>query len=488
MKTMKTSVHFQTNLKKSLLLMIVVVLSSVASFAQTITDSLYEIPELIFRNPTLISGVAGKEGAIYKFAKVAPGIDGRIKLKKFSTPSIIVANIDNSSVGFDKAFQPEFGINPVKRNMNWYIDFELSFYDAGTNTLRKIDKFTLTSLDVDGDNVNVKEYVMMEKATSVTYSTISYLGNGGIVLPLPTCDNCGKQSAPIVCPMCLGKGTIKSGGKNKKCTKCDGVGQIYSLCGHPFDGQDALVQGPTDNFSNIDTSATGVMATYVYNNKDVVNFRIGAMSGNQDGGAGIRMNSMWFKGFNLAPSVALPVRLSSFAAMYDRANVNLSWAGTEEKFSHYILQRSTDGKNYTNIALIFPNETTSSNGNYQYKDANVSSSTGTVFYRLQMVDLTNESKYSDIRVIRLGKEKELLQITTYPNPVAEQVRITLPGTWQGKRVILELYSSNGVKLQSKQLNSANQTESMQMGKIAKGFYLVKASCNGQDAQQQIIKN
>ena len=486
MKTMKTSVHFKTSSKR-FLLVIAVVLTSVLSFAQT-TDSLYEIPELIFRNPTLLSGTAGKEGAIYKFANVAPGIDGRIRLKKFSTSSIIVANIDNSSYGFDKAFQPEFGINPVKKNMNWYIDFELSFWNAGTNTMRKIDKFTLTSLDVDGDNVNVKEYVMMEKATSVTYSNISYLGNGGIVPPLPTCDNCGKQSAPIICTLCLGKGVIKSGGKNKKCTKCDGVGQVYSLCGHPFDGQDALVQGPTDNFSNIDTAATGVMATYIYNNKDAVNFRIGAKSGNQDGGAGIRLNSMWFKGFNLAPAVALPVKLNSFAAMYDRSNVNLSWAGTEEKFSHYTLQRSTDGKTYADIAVIFPSETTSSNSNYSYKDVNVNSATGSVFYRLVMIDLTNEAKYSDIRVIRLGKEKETLQITTYPNPVVEQVRISLPAAWQGKRVILEMYSSNGVKLQSKQLDNANQTESMQMGNVAKGFYLVKASCNGQFAQQQIIKN
>lgn len=477
------SVHKNTSFKKYLLLLAVGIFS-LTTWAQT--DSLYEIPELVFRNPKLISGTAGKEGAVYKFPNVAPGIDGHIRLKKFSTPSIVVANIDNSSFGFDKAFQPEFGINPVKKNQSWYIDFELTFWNAGTNTNRKIDKFTLTSLDVDGDNFNVQEFVKMEKATSVTYSTLSYLGT--VVPTIPTCNNCSKQSLPISCTTCKGDGVVKSGGKNRKCNKCDGVGQVYTLCGHPFDGQDAEVKGPQDNFTNIDTIATGVMATYVYNNKDVINFRMGASSGNKDGGAGIRLNSMWFKGFNLSPiSTPLPVTLSNFNAVVDKGNVVLSWTGHEKAFSHYVLQRSTDGKNYTDVAFVFANGNTETS-NYMYKDAKVSSATGVLIYRLKMVDISEEFVYSDARSIRLAKETETLTISTYPNPVTDQVRITLPSAWQGKAVTMELYNGNGVRIQALQINSAGQTEAMRMSALTKGFYVVKAACNGEVAQQRIVKN
>ncbi len=489
---MKRSVLNSIFFKKYLLLAIVGILS-VSSFAQTASDTLDEIPELVFRNPVLFSGKSGKEGAVYKFAKVAPGIDARILLKKFSDPAIKVANIDNSSYGFDKAFQPEFGMDPVKKRQNWYIDFELTFWDAGTNNKRSIDKFTVTSLDVDGDGFNVQEYVTMQKATSVTYSTISYLTNGNSVTtpPLPTCGKCGKQSAAITCPTCKGTGVDPSymgKGKPKKCTTCQGVGQVYSLCGHPFDGQDISIKGPEDNFSNIDTSATSVMATYIYNNKDAIDFRVGATSGSRDGGAGVRLNSMWFKGFNLAPSSTLPVKLNSFNALLDKSNVLLSWSALEQNFNHYVLQRSTDGRNYSDVAVVFASDDIKARDNYSYKDNNVSSATGTLFYRLQLIDKTAEATFSSVRVIKLEKEKETLSITTYPNPVTDQVRVTFPSSWQGKTVSIELYSSNGVRVQNVQVGSASQTETMMISKISKGFYLIKAICNGEVAQQRIIKN
>jgi hypothetical protein len=264
---------------------------------------------------------------------------------------------------------------------------------------------------------------------------------------------------------------------------------LYSLCNHAFDGTTGnTLQGPVENFVNIDTAATQVMATYQYTDVNTIDFRYGARSGAQSSnGAGIRLNSLWFRDFNLNPPTILPVKLSNFSAFLNKTDVNLAWTGYEENFSHYVLQRSTDGKTYSDVAVVFANEGASTT-NYKYKDANVNSSTGTLFYRLQMVDKTKESKYSEVRVIKLGKEKEAIQLTTYPNPVTDQVRVTLPSSWQGKRVMLELYSSNGVRIQSIQLSSASQTETMQMSKLTKGFYLVKASCDDQVAQQQVVKN
>lgn len=471
----------------NLLLLIAVSIISLNSFAQS--NTVGEIPELVFHNPRLIAGKAGKQGAVYLFRNVAPGINGQILLKTFSSPLIVVSNIDNASYGFDEAFQPEFGMNPVKRNQNWYIDFQLTFWDAVTNEQISIDKFTVTALDVDGDNSNVQEYVTMDKATSVTYSNLSYLGNGGTPAILPTCSKCNKQSAAIPCVVCGGDGIDSKGNGKKKCTTCNGVGLVYALCGHPFEGQDITTKGPVDNFNNIDTAATSVMATYVYNNKDVINFRIGATSGRRDGGAGVRLNSLWFKGFNLASNdIILPVKINSFNALLDRTGVNLDWSASEEMFSHYVLQRSTDGVNYSDVAIVLASDDHSTKGNYNFKDANASSVTGTLFYRLQMVDRSSEITYSDVRVVRLAKEEQGLSISTYPNPAVDQVRVTLPAAWQGKAVSIELYSGNGVRVQSLQLNNASQTETLQTSKIARGFYLVKASCGNQEAQQRIVKN
>src|SRR5512141_691470 len=68
------------------------------------------IPELVFQNPTLISGTAGQDGAIYKFANVASGIDATIKIVGRSSNSVVLSTIDSTGIGWSKAFQPVVGI------------------------------------------------------------------------------------------------------------------------------------------------------------------------------------------------------------------------------------------------------------------------------------------------------------------------------------------------------------------------------------------
>lgn len=444
-------------------------------------DSLNALPELIFRNPVLLSGVAGKEGAIYKFPGIAPGLDGRVLLKKFSTSTIKVNTVDNAEFGWDNAFQPEFGMEKVTANSNWYIDFELSFIDVATGGKKKVDRFVATSLDVDGDGSNVAEYVSMQQASSVTYSTVSYLQN--TIPSVPVCSIDGKASNAVDCTKCGGTG--KEGKRKSKCRDCDGVGKVYFECKHPFEGSQVDVQGPTDFFANIDTAATQVMATYIYNNKEVINFRIGAQSGSKIGGAGVRLNSLWFKSFSLAPPMTLPVNLTSFTAMLNKETAVINWtAANEENFNHYVVERSTDGTDYTAIATVF----SMAAPRYAYKDANVASATGVLYYRLRLVDKTKESTFYQVRVIRFGKEEEKMTLSTYPNPATDLIRVSLPNNWQNKAVSIELFTASGIKLQSQQINNASQTETVQIGKAPKGVYIIKASCEGQTAQQRIIKN
>ncbi|HEX2533396.1 MAG TPA: T9SS type A sorting domain-containing protein [Chitinophagaceae bacterium] len=463
--------------------------------------SMSVIPEMVFRAPKLVSGTAGKQGAVYRFANVSSGIDVLLTLKTFSSPSITLANLDRSDLGWDKAFQPEFGMTNVKANDNWYIDFVMNFVEAGTNTPKELDRFSLTSLDVDGDNVNVKEYVTMQKATSVEYSKISYLQNV-IDIVLPTCqakisnkgkdgEICGKQSAAIGCVKCLGTGQVALTSKKKrKCTVCNGVGKVHSLCLHPFSGVDATVKGPQDNFTNIDTAATQVMATYVYNNVETISFRIGATSGNRTGGAGVRLNSMWFKAFSLAPAVTLPVKLHTFAALYNEKDVTLTWNTSEEiEFSHFVVERSTDGKNFTELATVFSAGNGTGMSQYAYKDKNVSAAPGVYYYRIRMVDLSAEFTYSAAKVVRTARgSANGLTIATFPNPVTDQVRISLPQSWQGKAVALELFNANGSRVQSLQVAAASQTETLNVAGVAKGFYIVKVSCAGATAQERIVKH
>ncbi len=450
-------------------------------------------PELTFQNPVLKSGTANKEGAVYRFSNVSPGVDAEVKLKKFSRSDIKMNTIDNSTLGWGKAFQPEFGLaGVVPANQNWYIDFEMTFFEAGKNKKVKMDKVDFTALDVDGDGFSVAEYAQFSNPANVAYSTVSSLTStvAGALGSLLPCATCLLSSALVQCTQCKGAGIVDDGDDidDDDCTKCLGSGALHSLCGHPYKGMVGnILQGTVQNFNNIDTAATQVMATYQFANTERINFRYGAKTtAYAANGSGIRLNSLWSKSFSLAPWSTLPVKLENFSAALVQDDANLTWKASHgEELKKFVIQRSTDGKIFTDIATVLTGNT----ANYGYKDNKVNSATGVVYYRVGSVDYTNEVLFSDVKMLRLAKtEQQAIALSTFPNPVVTDVRITLPAAWQGKQVMLQLYSANGTIAKSIQLGAASQTETMPVGGLIKGLYVVKAMCGEEWAQQRIIKN
>jgi hypothetical protein len=62
-------------------------------------------PDLKFANPTLVSGTALSEGAIYKFPDITPGIDCYIKLVKFNGGATLVS-METPGMGYGDAWHP----------------------------------------------------------------------------------------------------------------------------------------------------------------------------------------------------------------------------------------------------------------------------------------------------------------------------------------------------------------------------------------------
>lgn len=443
-------------------------------------------PELVFINPILKSGQDKKEGAVYRFSNITNGVDGELKMKKFSTSSIVMNTVDNSALGWNKALQPEFGLSGVVQpNKNWYIDFELSFYQTGTTNKIKMSNVDVTALDVDGDGVSISEYVVMNNSTSVSYSAVSYLlGNLGQVGGVGQSFMCPLDSitSPLMtCTLCYGVGNIFGW----QCDKCDGSGKIYAECRDAYKTT-STVLGPIENFTNIDTLATQVMATYNYRDVDKITFRYGAKSGAVAvNGSGIRLNSLWFRQFSLAPVKALPVKLTSFNAVYDqRKNVLVEWTtGSEENFSHFVVQRSKDGIDFTEAALIFSDQLTSK---YQFKDNNVTIENGILFYRLKMVDHTGDVVYSAVKVIRTSKTHAAKQLQVFPNPITNEAKVDFPLEWKQKQVVLQLYTSCGIKVKEF-MGKGSQIALSGMEKMGTGVYILTAFCNGEVLQQKVIK-
>jgi hypothetical protein len=400
------------------------------------------IPELIFQNPVLVSGTTNQEGAIYRFSNVATDIDALLEIKKISDASTVINNMDVNNMGWNKAFQPELGrTGTVSSFQNWWVRFRITFVKAGTTNKVTLSKFYVTALDVDGDNVSIQEYVQMQNADSIKLSPVTNLA---LTTPLD-----------------------------------------FGLLNNQLD---KLTQGPVRNFTNIDTAATLVMATYTYLNANDFDFTIGGKSGAASSTVGLRLNSLWFKSFSLAPQVSqsiLPLHLLNFQGNVNGSKSNLQWTVAENETGYaFELEKSYDGKNFNTAALVFTTTKTGTE-NYSYKEEMNRSA----FYRLKMINKDNSISYSKIIKLSVEKEAETNQIRLLQNPVASSLQFTYVAA-ENSFSNISIYTASGTKLFSTQLQSQKGTNTYNVSldaKIKTGIYLLEIVNNNQQSISKFIK-
>ncbi|HEY4154309.1 MAG TPA: T9SS type A sorting domain-containing protein, partial [Puia sp.] len=100
-------------------------------------------------------------------------------------------------------------------------------------------------------------------------------------------------------------------------------------------------------------------------------------------------------------------------------------------------------------------------------------------------DLDSKFRYSDVIVVKVKNEEQRLML--YPNPVARELRITIPDSWQNKTVNYKLFNSNGVLMRQLLSVNAGQTETMQVADLAAGVYIIQTATGKETAVQKFIK-
>ncbi|MBC7902758.1 MAG: hypothetical protein H7Y27_05020, partial [Gemmatimonadaceae bacterium] len=293
------------NLKKLASIAAVLFLSLFVS----ITAQAGKVPELVWRNAVLESGVEGADGAIYRFPKVSSDVDALVKIKKRSDPLVTLVTIDLTGQGWDKAWQPQVAYNGgyAPGAADWYMEFEITFVDKETSIPSVVEEFQVTALDIDGNGDKIREYVSFYNQKSFLTEASTLLGNTSLL--------------------------------------DDILGLLGGIVGRRFDG-------PTLNFLNIDTSGTAVMVTNTYENNNKFKVRTGGVS-TAANGASDRMYALYFKSFDYtAPNeFALPVSVINWGATTNNNNVDLRWSTTfERNSSHFVIEKSTDGKHFTDAA------------------------------------------------------------------------------------------------------------------------------------------
>ena len=155
--------------------------------------------------------------------------------------------------------------------------------------------------------------------------------------------------------------------------------------------------------------------------------------------------SIMLQSFNTLPIVqanvscanTLPVNLLIFSArLAGISDSFLQWKTNEEiNFNHFVLEHSTDGANFNFVAKIISKPGTQIIKDYSY--THLQTVEGKNFYRLKIVDNDGAFKYSTIVIVTV--EKQLQQITIYPNPVISTCTIKAAIAI----TLVQLISSNG---------------------------------------------
>jgi hypothetical protein len=177
-------------------------------------------------------------------------------------------------------------------------------------------------------------------------------------------------------------------------------------------------------------------------------------------------------GLNSPP---LPVTLVSLSAQGEENGISLKWQTvTESNFSHFEVQRSTDGKNFAKIGLG-----NGSNGSYDFTDE--APVKGINYYRLKMIDLDNSYALSRVVSSKFEKNKYYFLVE---NP-AKGGSFTINTNAENPRFELFSLSGKRVALQSEN-DDSNTAYRIKIKKQIPGLYVIRMTVGDKVSTQKII--
>lgn len=123
----------------------------------------------------------------------------------------------------------------------------------------------------------------------------------------------------------------------------------------------------------------------------------------------------------------LPVSFLSVSATAKTASVVIDWStGSELNNSHFVVERSIDGTNFSQVATVTAKGSAST---YVYED--VSAAQGDNYYRIVSVDKDGSTQLSKtVKASLQSSANRVLQV--YPNPAKSTIVIKLQGATSGK--------------------------------------------------------
>lgn len=370
-----------------------------------------------FDNGSLDSGSALITGAVYRYVSVYPSVDALIKVTGMSA-GITLRNIDRTADGYSEAFQPEYRVNG---NTNGYIDFKITFVNAGTKVPVSQPIVAVTGLDIDGG------------------------GSGSNLL---------KEFNTID----MGGGTSEFNSFNSEIS--------LTQVGTAFTGSNitGLLFGAL-----VDTTAKEVMFSVTSTNVASMTFRVG--SNNQTSSNSTRYASLYFKKFTYQHYPLAISNLLNFEGAVDGNNVNLNWRFVANKYKKVELERSYEAENFNSLKVYEFITESDKKTSFQYTDNTITGAA--VYYRLKATTAEGKTEYSSVLSFSL-KGKKVNDLNVFPTVVQTNARVNLVANQQGSGLLqVTDFSGRVVKQETVSLQAGTNTITVNgFERFMKGNYIV----------------
>ena len=171
-------------------------------------------------------------------------------------------------------------------------------------------------------------------------------------------------------------------------------------------------------------------------------------------------------------NTTLPVQFTNINATQKGASVQVDWkVATEQNIKQYVVEKSTNGINFTAIATQAANNI----NNSSYTAMDNSPITGSNYYRILSTDNNGKQQYSNVAVVKIGGKQS--SISVYPNPVINNtMNLQLENIAKGNYTIQLVNTQGSVVMQTKlQHAGGSGTQSIDLpNTLSSGNYVLKA--------------
>ncbi|OON69247.1 hypothetical protein B0919_08075 [Hymenobacter sp. CRA2] len=189
-------------------------------------------------------------------------------------------------------------------------------------------------------------------------------------------------------------------------------------------------------------------------------------------------------------NVVLPVELVGFAGRYESAlpGVRLSWTTATETGSAYFAVQAADAPAeaaWQDVTRVPAAGNSTARRSYEALDSRPLAAGQTRYYRLRQADADGREYFSD--AVAVTGAVALLELQTFPNPVADVLSVRGPATEQAGSLQLTLTDAAGRRVRELRLPATTTAVEVPVADLRNGLYLLQwRTAGGQVLRSRVL--